>query len=458
MEKELSVEMDKEEKTMKRNGWKVACAICVAALLVVGVFSVYQARTIDDYENSLNGTYTRAFSELVEYVENVDTMLVKTMVTASPAKTTNFLEETWRYATLAETHLSELPLSQSVVSDLSKFLVQVGDYAYALAAQSAKGTPLTEEQYETLQQLETYALELNVALRSILQDFSDGNLNWDTLKNAGDEVEGLSVESLSKTFAEYPTLIYDGPFSDHIPQTEPKGLTGQEITKEEAQQKAEAFFGKENVEAVTFLQETAEEQINVYSFQVTCKEGETTGYIDITKQGGHVYWAICSREIGVSTLDVEQAIEKAEDFLEQQGYDDMTDSYYTNENGMATINFIYEEDDIRYYPDMIKVKVALDNGEILGLETKSYLYNHTKREAPQKQLSLEEAKKKISSHLQVQASGLAVIPTEFQTEVLVYEFQGTLEGKNLLVYINAQTGEEEDVLIILDTDSGILTE
>lgn len=443
---------------MSKNGWKVVCAVCIAALLVVGAFSVFQAKTIENYENQMNGAYTRAFSELIEYVENIDTMLIKTMVTASPAKTANFLEETWRYATLAETNLSELPLSQSVIGDLSKYLVQVGDYTYMLAAESTKGNSLTEEQYETLQQLQSYAMELNVALRSVLQDFSDGNLNWDTLKSAGEEVEGLSVESLSKTFAEYPTLIYDGPFSDHIPETEPKGLKGNVVSQEEAQQKAEAFFGKGKIESITFLQETTEEKIDVYSFQVVCKENNATGYIDITKQGGHVYWAVCNREIDVCKLQVEDAIEAADDFLEQHGYDDMTDSYYTNENGIATINFVYENDDIRYYPDMIKVKVALDDGEILGLETKGYLYSHTERKEPKEPLSLSEVKNKISSHLSVQEEGLAVIPTEFQTEVLVYEFQGTLEDKNLLVYINAYTGEEEDVLIILDTDSGILTE
>lgn len=442
---------------MKKRGWQVVSAICIVALLVLGIFSVYQAKTIRDYENNLNGTYTRAFSELVEHVESLDTMLVKSMVTTSDSKTTDFLEETWRYATLAETNLSELPLSQTTISELSKFLVQVGDYAYALAVQSSKGESLTEEQYETLKTLESYAMQLNVALRGIRQDFSDGKLDWDTLKNAGDQVEGLSVESLSKTFAEYPTLIYDGPFSDHIPQTEPQGLTGKEIGKEEAEQKAKAFFGNETVETITFLQETQEEKINVYSFQIQHKNGSTS-YIDITKKGGHVYWAVCSREIGVCTLTVEQAIETAEDFLEEYGYEDMEDSYYTNENGIATINFVYEEEDVRYYPDMVKVKVALDNGEILGLETKSYLYSHKERELPEKKLSLEEAKEKINPHLQVEEAGLAVIPTEFGTEVPVYEFRGMLEEKNLLVYINAETGEEEDVLIILDTDRGILTE
>ena len=443
---------------MKKRGWQVACVICIAAVLVVGIFSIFQAKKIEKYENRQNGTYTKVFAELVENIESLDSMLVKSMVTASTAKTTNFLEETWRYATLAENNLSELPLSQATVSELSKFLVQVGDYAYTLAAQSANGDALTKEQYETLQKLETYASQLNVALRGIRQDFSDGKMDWERLTKAGENVEGLSVESLSKTFEEYPTLIYDGPFSDHMLQTEPKGLKGDEIDKSEAQQKAEAFWGVDAKEAeITFLQETTEEKINVYSFQLVAKDGKTC-YVDITKKGGHVYWAVCNREIGVSKLTVEQAMEKAEDFLEKHGYEDMEDSYYTNENGVATINFIYEEDDIRYYPDLIKVKVALDNGEILGLETKNYLYNHTNREDMKAELSLAEAKKTLNSQLKLQGEGLAVIPTEFQTEVLVYEFRGTLAERDLLVYINAKTGAEEDVLIILDTDRGILTE
>lgn len=443
---------------MKRNHWRVACVICVAAFLLLGIFSLHQANTIKQYENNLNSTYTKAFSELVESVESLDTMLVKSMVTASSAKTTNFLEESWRYATLAESNLSELPLSQDTISAMSKFLVQIGDYTYALAAQSAKGEPLTEEQYKTLEQLEAYAMQLNVALGGILQDFSDGNLTWSGLKDAGDAVDGLSVEQLSKTFEEYPTLIYDGPFSDHIPQTEPKGLTGEEITKEEAEKRAKAFWGDDNVKEIAFLQETAEEKINVYSFQVTFQDENKTGYIDITRKGGHVYWAICSRDIGVCKLSVEEATEKAEAFLEQQGFDDMEDSYYTNENGMATMNFIYEKDDVRYYPDMIKVKIALDTGEIMGFEANNYLYSHAERNDYTPQLTLEEAKERISDHLEVKEAGLAVIPTEFQTEVPVYEFRGTLGEKNLLVYIHADTGEEEDVQIILDTDSGILTE
>ena len=59
--------------------------------------------------------------------------------------------------------------------------------------------------------------------------------------------------------------------------------------------------------------------------------------------------------------------------------------------------------------------------------------------------------------MDVQSEGLAIIPTEYKTEKLCYEFKGKVDDKEFLVYINAETGEEEDILIIYNTPNGILT-
>ena len=55
------------------------------------------------------------------------------------------------------------------------------------------------------------------------------------------------------------------------------------------------------------------------------------------------------------------------------------------------------------------------------------------------------------------SEGLAMIPTKFQTEILCWEFKGKVDNREFLVYINAETGKEEDILIILDTPNGTLT-
>ena len=109
------------------------------------------------------------------------------------------------------------------------------------------------------------------------------------------------------------------------------------------------------------------------------------------------------------------------------------------------------------YPDLIKVKVALDNGEVLGIETTGYLNNHTQRDISKISMTKEEAKKSLNKELQIESEGLAVIPTEWQTEILCYEFKGKVEDREFLVYINADNGREEDILIITNTPNGTLT-
>ena len=52
---------------------------------------------------------------------------------------------------------------------------------------------------------------------------------------------------------------------------------------------------------------------------------------------------------------------------------------------------------------------------------------------------------------------MAIIPTEWQTEILCYEFKGKVNDKEFLLYINAENGREEDILIITDTGNGVLT-
>ena len=50
-----------------------------------------------------------------------------------------------------------------------------------------------------------------------------------------------------------------------------------------------------------------------------------------------------------------------------------------------------------------------------------------------------------------------MIPTAGLNEVLCYEFQcSSQSGDRVMVYINVETGLEEQILILLMTDGGIL--
>jgi len=183
--------------------------------------------------------------------------------------------------------------------------------------------------------------------------------------------------------------------------------------------------------------------------------------ISITQKGGHVVLLNYNREVEAETITEERANEIGINFLNQKRFPNMKETYYLKQEGIVTINYAYhqtsENGDVTIYPDLIKLKIALDNGEILGIETTGYLNSHYERNLPKVKISKEEAKQNLNKNLNIVSESLAIIPTEFQTEIFCWEFKGNINETQFLVYINAETGKEEDILVIKDTQNGTLT-
>ena len=137
----------------------------------------------------------------------------------------------------------------------------------------------------------------------------------------------------------------------------------------------------------------------------------------------------------------------------------MKETYYLTNENILTINYAYYQDNVIIYPDLVKVKIAMDNGEILGIEATNYLNNHIeKREFNNFKISQEDAKKLVSNKVKITSIDKAVIPTEHNSEINCYEIKGKIENNDFLIFINAETGEEEDILMIVNTPNGTLTE
>ena len=63
-----------------------------------------------------------------------------------------------------------------------------------------------------------------------------------------------------------------------------------------------------------------------------------------------------------------------------------------------------------------------------------------------------------SNGLEVIENSMAVVPTDGENEVFCYEFLcKTADGQRMLVYIDAASGEEENMLILIEDETGILT-
>ena len=437
----------------------------IAVLVILAVaLGIVMYNKQKEYRQASENNYNMAFYELVDYVQNVETYLAKSLISSSNEHGAETLTHLWREANLAQSYLAMLPIESQELENTEKFLNQVSDYSYSLSRKNIYNEDLTDDDLKNLKDLHTYSVELENMLNQLSEDLNTGRFSWGELTKKGtvafaQQVDNISKESFSnleENFHEYSGLIYDGAFSEHLTSNEKKGLTGDDINEEKAKQIAEDFIGKDNIKETSNLGFSENATIPVFDFSIKNKEDNTIN-VSVSKKGGHIVYMNTNRDVNSEIISQEEADSKGKEYLKSKGFENMKETYYLKQEGIVTINYASTQENVVMYPDLIKVKVALDNGEILGIETSGYLNNHCIRDIDKIKISKEDAKKTINKQLQIQSEGLAVIPTEWKTEILCYEFKGKVEDREFLVYINAENGREEDILIITNTPNGTLT-
>ena len=445
----------------------MASSIAVLIVIIIGL-AIIMYNNNKKYIQTSENSYNSAFYQLTDYVQNVETYLAKSLISTTPEHGAETLTNLWREANLAQTYLSMLPVESQELEKTEKFLNQVSDYSYALSRKNIYNENLSDEDLKNLKDLHDLSQELQNTLNQLSEDLNSGRFEWGELQNKGgnafaqqvSNMDNNSFSQLEDNFHEYSGLIYDGAFSEHITNREKKGLTGDDIDEATAKQKAEEFLNSGNegltIKNITNLGFSENASIPVYDFSAEV-EGRDNINIGISKKGGHIVYMNSNRDVNSEVISQDDANKKGKEYLSSKGFPNMKETYYLKQEGIVTINYAYEQDGVVMYPDLIKVKIALDTGEVLGIETSGYLNNHTERDISKVKINKEDAKKTLNKDLEIQSEGLAVIPTEWESEILCYEFKGKVEDREFLVYINAENGREEDILIITNTPDGTLT-
>ena len=100
----------------------------------------------------------------------------------------------------------------------------------------------------------------------------------------------------------------------------------------------------------------------------------------------------------------------------------------------------------------------MEKGDIIGFESHGYMMSHRDRTLPRPVVSLAEAQANISQDFTVEEQTMAIVPTGGKNEVFCYEFLCVAaDGQKVIVYIDANTGEEENMLILIENENGTLT-
>ena len=439
---------------IKEKGVRVrAVAFALAAAMIMLGTAVINRVEAERYRRELAAGYQRAMLGLAENIGSIDIELKKSLCAGSAGQFSLLAAQMWGQAAQAKVLLGQLPVPPGKLEKVNLFFAQVGEYAMSVDDQY-----FADEHYAQLEALSNCASRLQVAVEEVVARLDDGG-GWsretarmterlELIANvAADAGAGSGFDGTDDALAEYPVLIYDGPFSDDMMERRPLLTEGMEnITMEDARGIAHRLSGNGGLKFV------GEEISNMPSYSFSGKNFE----VSITKAGGIPAYMINWRKTGTHHLSSSEAASRALRFLVMLGLPDMEAQSYDLRGDRCTMNFAYMEDGITIYPDQIKITVALDNGEIIGYDARDYIMNHTARQLPAAGKSAQEAEAAISPRLNIESCKLVLIPSGGLNEILCYEFMcADMTGNQAMVYINATTLKEEKILLCVKTPSGV---
>lgn len=422
------------------------------AAVTLGALCTLEKRRADTAERELRYRGEQAFEELCDSVDAMDAALQKTLYAVSPGTTGALCAEVWSRAQSADHALSSLAFPMQELEQTASFLAKAGDYAAWLLRRTGGGQDVTDEERENLRALGEGSALLSENLRQLRSDMAEGLVTADAALAAesGAPILSDSFRQMEQEFPEIPTLVYDGPFSSDVTEREPRMATdGAEIDSDAAMLVAAGFLGvRSNQTAVDGKEEG---RIPVWRIRA----GEST--VCVSRRGGYVVRALSSRTPTRSVLSIPDALTAARRFLASRRYGELIESYHMVEGSVLTVTFCAGQDGVICYPDMVKISVAMDTGDVLRFDASEYLTCHTHRALEAPSVSAEEAAARVPAGLRLLEQRLAVIPSAGTEEIYCRELICENEnGQHCLLYYNARTGEQERILILLEDESGTL--
>ncbi len=437
----------------KRNVIRLTSFLIALILVSVG-FIIKSEEKNRSYKIAIQNGYSRSLDDFGTAISNISLTLNKARFVTTPKQISTMAAKLLCEAELSKSALSQLPQGEEL-SSLNLFLSQVGNYATSVSNSLISGKTLNADQATNIEKLSNTANKISELVSSAQITFNNAEY-W--ARELDEKIEKVtqdisladSLSELDDELSDYPTLIYDGPYSDHILEKEPTMIKDAEKVSEEKALSAAAKVAKCEESELKF-DGFVEGNIPSYRFS------NDTTTVTVSKSGGFAVNMRKTVESGNTKLSYEQAREKAKRYLNMINMSGFIETYYFTSDGVCTVNFAFLDGETICYTDLVKVGVAMDSGEIVFFEASGYLSNHKTRAFKSPAYTIEQAAELINKSLTVKSTALALIPTNKREEIRCYEFSCTsADNQDVLIYINTQTLEEEDVLILLKSDGGTL--
>ncbi len=399
----------------------------------------------EGYTTQLENIYEKNYYELIDNVNTIDTEMSKVLTTNDSAYQAKLLTDVSNISKNMQNNISNLPITGENIAENVKFINQLSGYTEILEERLKKGEKLTEEELGTLNELHITLAEMKDNLNAIAESMRYGYSILEASKKMNGDMNNFSIEfdKIKSVDVSYPTMIYDGPFSDSVVDKKVVGISGKEISKEDAADMLKTYFKDAKIK---YVGDTVGNFVT-YNFEV---ESNGVGFVQVTKIGGHVLTISGNKESESKKISLKDGEKIATNFVEKNGIKGVSVVWSDVLKNQAYYNIAPVIDGIIIYPDLIKVKVDLENGDVVGYDAMSYYTNHKERTL----VKPEKINAEIPSEFSVKKSRLVLAPLDYNREVLCYEYECTKENDTYYFYFNAYSGQQENILKVVQTEDG----
>ena len=449
-------EDNKREKKMStaQKTLPILIIACVALTIALGavLIAFYQLKKTDEQSaKTLESVYSGSYYSMVDSVNNLQVNADKFESVATSNAQRAILKDMEQDCAYIVAGLSVLPIDAENSNSAIKFFNQISGMCEAYITAIDKGDSLTSEQLLLVDKAE-YALSI---IKSKLNTHNDmvrkGNYEFITVgvfDDKGVTQFSSSIGDLTANEVDYPTMIFDGPFSAALENKKINGLSENEITKDEALDYLRNKVYKDEDVDVEYLQQTDGDFVT-YDFKVV--KNKVDYCAQVTKREGLLLTLSGYAATEEPNISSEKAQELAQEFADNAGFGKLTTVWLEVKDNIAYINLAPTQEGVVLYPDLVKVKVDMYGQSIVGFEAKNYAFNHTERKF-ETSITAQEAEKELGFDYIILNTRKAIIALENDIEVPVYEFACDRIGGLYYYYVDANTGKLVEILKVVDSN------
>lgn len=412
--------------------------VLVYTLAALTIFTIGKSVENEQLSIALSGQYASKMTDASEKLEELDTAVKKTLLFNKSDGSEKAREDIWRLSSDIKNSVASLPLDQSFSTSWLNYLGRLGNYAKEADRAS------DDEAYHTVMaQASNNLRDLADQWEMATVGLVNGRLSMDDWKNRLDSSEkghdwaGMGTAVKQYTESDFPLTASE---SDSMKKKELRDMADAKVTSEEAVGRFKKLFPTVSNDVIGV--ETSKPGSPYPFYHIRFAENQAIGYIDITEKGGHILSFLSERPFGKESLPFEDIKQKAEKFLKDAGYTDLV--YEESRENSTAWHLVYvrveQEYKAKVFSDTIHLKVAKDNGGIVGLDASEYIRKEKTKAQP---ITKKDWKTFFHSGVTIAEEELAYVENDRLEQRLTHYLTVTID----------ENGEVGTYAVIIDTET-----